>query len=83
MKLTETHKKRIKEALQAKHFIKEGIIDYIFGKRLVKKLSADKEFIRLAKKVDSNMDNLRKKVKDMEAKGERIPASYKNILNLK
>lgn len=83
MKLKETDKIKIKEILQKKHFVKEGIIDYIFGKKLVKKLSKDKEFLRLAKKVDNNMSDLRKKVKDMEARGEKIPASYKNLLNLK
>ena len=83
MKLTEENKNKIKEILQNKHFVKEGIIDYIFGKRLVKKLSKDKEFLRLAKRVDDDMTNLRKKVKDMEAKGEEIPARYKAYLNLK
>ena len=57
-----------------------GLIEYIFGKLLVNKLSGDKEFIRLANKVDSNMDNLRKKVKDMEVRGEEIPEVYKNML---
>jgi len=83
MKLKESDKSKIKEILQQKHFVKEGIIDYIFGKKLVRKLSKDKEFLRLAKKVDDDMSNLRKKVKDMEARGEEIPATYKAYLNLK
>lgn len=83
MKLTETHKNRIKEVLQTKHFVREGIIDYIFGKALVRKLSKDREFLKLAKKVDDDMSRIRKKVKDMEANGEEIPARYKTYLNLK
>ena len=38
MKLTETKKKSIKEFITKKHSIREGIIDYIFGKVLVNKL---------------------------------------------
>lgn len=83
MKLTESDKTKIKEVLQTKHFVKEGIIDYIFGKALSRKLSKDKEFLKLAKRVDDDMSRIRKKVKDMEAKGEEIPARYKAYLNLK
>lgn len=83
MKLTKEQKNKIKETLSKKHSLNEGIVDYIFGKLLVKKLSKDKEFLRLAKKLDDDMEQLRKKVEDMKKRGERIPNSYKAILNIK
>lgn len=83
MKLTESQKKSIKEFITKKHSLKEGIIDYIFGKVLVNKLSKDKDFITMAKKLDSDMEELRKKVEDMQARGEKIPHSYKYLLNIK
>jgi cobalamin biosynthesis protein CobT len=83
MKLTETKKKVIKEFLTKKHSIKEGVIEYIFGKILVNKLKNDKSFIAMAKKLDADMQELRDEVERLRANGERIPLSYKNILNIK
>jgi hypothetical protein len=83
MKLTEAKKKSIKEFLTKKHSIKEGVIEYIFGKILVNKLKNDKSFIAMAKKLDADMQELRDEVERLRANGERIPLSYKNILNIK
>jgi cobalamin biosynthesis protein CobT len=83
MKLTEAKKKSIKEFLTKKHSIKEGVIEYIFGKILVNKLKNDKSFIAMAKKLDADMQELRDEVERLRANGERIPPSYKNILNIK
>jgi hypothetical protein len=83
MKLTEQDKNKVKEFIQKKHSLKEGLVDYIFGKVLVKKLSKDKDFLRLAKKLDDDMDEIRKKVEDMKSKGVEIPNTYKAILNIK
>lgn len=83
MKLTETNKRVIKEFLTKKHSIKEGVIEYIFGKVLVNKLKNDKSFIAMAKKLDADMQELRDEVERLKANGERIPLSYKNILNIK
>jgi cobalamin biosynthesis protein CobT len=83
MKLTEAKKKSIKEFLTKKHSIKEGVIEYIFGKILVNKLKNDKSFIAMAKKLDADMQELRDEVERLKANGERIPLSYKNILNIK
>lgn len=80
MKLTEEQRERVKSALIKKHGINEGFIDYLFGKKLVKKLSNDKEFLKIAKKLDSDMSDLRKKVDDLKKKGEPVPDLYKHIL---
>jgi len=83
MKLTESKKQSIKEFLTKKHSIKEGVIEYIFGKVLVNKLKNDKSFIAMAKKLDSDMQELRDEVERLRANGEPIPRSYKNLLNIK
>ena len=82
MKLTETKKTRIKEFLTKKHSLKEGVIEYIFGKILVNKLKNDKSFIAMSKKLDKDMQELRDEVERLKANGERIPLSYKHILNI-
>lgn len=82
MKLTNESKNKIKEVITKKHSLKEGLLDYIFGKVLVKKLSKDSDFIRMAKKLDSDMQKLRDEVEDLKKQGKPIPHSYKAILNL-
>jgi hypothetical protein len=82
MKLTEQDKNKIKKSIQKKHSLREGIIDYIFGKTLVKKLSNDSDFLKMAKKLDSDMQKLRDEVEDLKKQGKRIPNSYKTILNI-
>lgn len=83
MKLTETKKNKIKEFISKKHDMKEGIVDYIFGKKLVSNLEKDDDFLKLARNLDNDMDALRKKVERMQKNGERIPHSYKAILNIR
>jgi hypothetical protein len=82
MRISEINKKKIKEAITKKHSLKEGIVDYIFGKLLVKKLSKDKDFLAMAKKLDDDMQKLRDEVEDLKKKGKPIPHSYKAILNI-
>jgi hypothetical protein len=82
MKLTETKKKVIKEFLAKKHSIKEGVIEYIFGKILVNKLKNDKDFVAMANKLDKDMQELRDEVERLKAQGKKIPNSYKAILNI-
>ncbi len=82
MKLTETKKKVIKEFLTKKHSIKEGVIEYIFGKILVNKLKNDKDFVAMANKLDKDMQELRDEVERLKAQGKKIPNSYKAILNI-
>ena len=82
MKLTETKKKSIKEFITKKHSIREGIIDYIFGKVLVNKLKKDSDFMAMATKLDDDMQKLRDEVEQLKAQGKRIPKSYKAILNI-
>jgi hypothetical protein len=82
MKLTEYKKKSIKEFLTKKHSIKEGVIEYIFGKVLVNKLKTDKDFVSMANKLDKDMQELRDEVERLKAQGKRIPNSYKAILNI-
>jgi hypothetical protein len=78
-----THINRIKEALTKKHSLREGIIDYIFGKALVSKLSTDKDFVAMTKKLDNDMQALRDKVEQLKKDGKPIPHLYKHILNIK
>jgi hypothetical protein len=82
MKITEKNINRLKEAFVKKHSLKEGIIDYIFGKVLVNKLSNDKNFVSMAKKLDSDMQKLRDEVEQLKKDGKPIPASYKAMLNI-
>lgn len=74
---------RLKEAFNKKHSLKEGVIDYIFGKILTNRLSNDKGFLQLAKQLDTDLQRIRDKVKELEAQGKPIPYPYKNILNIK
>ena len=83
MKLTNESKNKIKKLITKKHSLKEGIVDYIFGKMLVKKLSNDSDFVRMAKRLDSDMQKLRDEVEDLKKQGKPIPHSYKAILNIK
>jgi len=57
-----------------------GLIDYIFGKRLVSILKKDEEFLELAEKVDKDRIELINKVRVMKSKGEKIPETYKIYL---
>jgi hypothetical protein len=65
MKISENDKHKIKEAITKKHSLKEGVVEYIFGKLLVKKLSKDKDFVAMAKKLDDDMQKLRDEVEDL------------------
>lgn len=82
MQITEKNINRLKEAFVKKHSLKEGIIDYIFGKVLVKKLSNDSDFLAMAKKLDSDMQEIRDKVEKLKKDGKPIPRLYKHILNI-
>lgn len=82
MKITEENINRLKEAFVKKHSLKESIIDYIFGKVLTNKLSKDKDFVSMAKKLDNDMQSLRDKVEQLKKDGKPIPSSYKYILNI-
>lgn len=83
MRISEINKKKIKEFISKKHDMKEGIIDYIFGKKMISKLEKDKDFLAMAKKLDDDMQKLRDEVEDMKKRGEKIPHSYKAILNIR
>ena len=83
MKPTNEQIKTISSALAKKHGMNEGLVDYIFGKVLTRKLKKDKKFNQIAKELDTAMDKLKKEVERMKKNGEEIPASYKQILNIK
>tara|TARA_Y100001938_G_C8034506_1_gene402579 strand:+ start:92 stop:346 length:255 start_codon:yes stop_codon:yes gene_type:complete len=79
MKLTKETQNIVKEIAR-----KYNLNEFKFFKSLVKqaifkKALKDKEFVRLAKQVDSNMERMQKKIKDMEARGEKVPDLYKNL----
>lgn len=83
MKPTNEQIKTISSALAKKHGMNEGLVDYIFGKVLTRRLKKDKKFNQIAKELDTAMDKLRKEVERMKKNGEEIPPSYKQILNIK
>lgn len=83
MKLTKETKNLVREIAK-----KHNLSEWKFFKSLVKqavfkKALKDKEFVRLAKQVDSSMEKIAQKVKDMEARGEEVPDLYKNYLAAK
>ena len=39
----------------------------------------DEEFVKLAKQVDKTKEKYKKKVAEMEAKGEKVPDLYRSI----
>ena len=47
---------------------------------IYQKAIRDKEFVELAKQVDKTREKYKKKVAEMEAKGEKVPDLYKNYL---
>jgi len=57
-----------------------GLIEYIFGKRLISILKKDEEFLILSKKVDEDRIRIINRVKEMKSKGESIPQTYKSYL---
>jgi len=57
-----------------------GLIEYIFGKRLISILKKDEEFLILSKKADEDRIRIINRVKEMKSKGERIPQTYKSYL---
>jgi len=83
MKLKRETKNLVREIAK-----KHNLNEWDFFKSLVKQAvfkSAlnDKEFVKLTKNVDSSLERIEKKVKDMEAKGQRVPDLYKNYLKYK
>jgi len=79
MKLTKETQNIVKEIAR-----KYNLNEFKFFKSLVKqaifkKALKDKEFVKLAKQVDANMERMQKKIKDMEARGEKVPDLYKNL----
>jgi len=80
MKLTNETKHLVKE-ISKKHNLNEGeFFKSLVKQAIFKKALKDDEFVKLAKQVDSSMDRIAQKVKDMEAKGERVPDLYRNYL---
>lgn len=79
-KLTESQKTTIKNFLTKKYSLKEGIIDYIFGKVLVNKLKNDQNFISLAKEIDRRMDITKRIVQSAANKGEPVPSDISKII---
>lgn len=79
-KLTEDQKQVIKNYFTKKYNLKEGIIDYIFGKVLVNKLKNDKNFISLAKDLEKRMDITKRIVQSAANKGEPVPSDISKII---
>ena len=54
-------------------------IKNLVKRAIYKKAMKDEEFVRLAKKVDENQERMKKKIAEMEAKGEKVPDLYRNL----
>jgi hypothetical protein len=79
MKLTKETQNVVKEIAR-----KHNLNEFKFFRALVKNAMyraalKDKEFVRLAKQVDSSMEKMKKKIKDMEARGEKVPDLYRML----
>lgn len=83
MKLTNEQSGIITNALAKKHNMNEGLVGWIFGKVLTAQLKKDKKLNSIINDLDNNLANLKKEVEKMKRNGEEIPASYKQILNMK
>ena len=46
---------------------------------MYKKAMKDEEFVRLAKKVDESQERMKKKIAEMEARGEKVPDLYRSL----
>lgn len=75
-----TNEQRIKEALNKKYNIPEGIIDTIFKRALASKIKGDPELQKLAKDLDSAYSNLRAKAEERKRQGKPIPSAWQHLL---
>ena len=83
MKLTKETKQLVKEIAKKHNLSEWKFFKSMVKQAIFKKALKDKEFVKLAKQVDSSMEKIAQKVKDMEARGERVPDLYKNYLAAK
>ena len=72
MKITNEEKKLFSEIKQ-KHNLAESWLMNIFKKRLKKGLINDPSIKQALVKADKELDDLRKHVKDMKRKGQKVP----------
>ena len=79
MKLTKETQNIVKEIARKYNLNEFNFFKSLVKQAIFKKALKDKEFVRLAKQVDSNMERMQKKIKDMEARGEKVPDLYKNL----
>lgn len=83
MKLTNEQSTLISSTIAKKHGMNEGLVGWIFGKVLTQQLKKDKKLNSIVADLDSSLLKLKKEVERMKKNGEEIPASYKQILNMK
>ena len=72
MKITEQDKKHFSE-INKKYNLKESWLMNIFKKRLKEGLINDPSIKQALVKADKELDDLRKHVKDMKRKGQKVP----------
>lgn len=80
MKLTKETKQIVREIASKLNLHEWKFFRSLVKQAIYKKALKDKEFVKLAKQVDSSMERIAQKVKDMEARGEKVPDLYKNYL---
>ena len=80
MKLSKETQNIVKEIARKHNLDELGFFKSLVKQAMFKKALKDKEFVKYAKAVDSKIDQLNKKIKDMEARGERVPDLYRNYV---
>lgn len=83
MKLTKESTQLVREIAKKHNFNEGKFFKSLVKQAIFKNALKDKEFVKLAQQVDSSMERIEKKVRDMEARGERVPDLYKNYLAAK
>jgi hypothetical protein len=79
MRISEENYKKF-NTIKEKYSLKnEGILSFIFKKKLKKALDNDKELQNALEDADKSLENLKKSIKDLEKKGYKIPDELKRF----
>lgn len=80
MKITNEDRHLFSEIVKKHKLTKESFLMKIFKRKLTKQLQKDKNLQQAIKDGDKRIEDLKKLVKDMKAKGIEIPAYAKRYL---
>tara|TARA_Y100000114_G_C11741878_1_gene319416 strand:- start:414 stop:659 length:246 start_codon:yes stop_codon:yes gene_type:complete len=80
MKITNKDRKLFSEIVKKHGLKKEGILLRLFKRKLKDKIAKDKDLQKTLKDADKKLDNIKKAVKDMKAKGYKVPPYMQKYL---